>query len=117
MYVIQENEIKSLIGEATEYDKKQSLGEKEPRSWLKSVSAFANGIGGSLIFGIVDKTNEVVGLTDPEGDSEKISRFLRDKMDPIPPCCPPLRYSGQQEPDHRGSPSRVRNTVLLCRKE
>ena len=85
MYVIQEHEIKSLIGEATEYDKKQCLEEKDPRSWLKSVSAFANGIGGSLIFGIVDKTNEVVGLTDPEGDSEKISRFLRDRMDPIPP--------------------------------
>ncbi len=85
MYIIKEEEIKNLIGEATEYDKKEKLEEKDPRSWLKSVSALANGIGGSLIFGIVDKTNEVVGLADPEGDSEKISRFLRDRMDPIPP--------------------------------
>ena len=85
IYIIQENEIKDLIGEATEYDKKEMLEEKEPRSWCKSVSAFANGIGGSLIFGIVDKTNEVIGLADAEGDSEKISRTLRDKMDPIPP--------------------------------
>lgn len=84
LYIIHENEIKQLTGEATEYDKKVELEEKDPRSWLKSVSAFANGIGGSLIFGIADKTNEVVGLDDAERDSEKISRFLRDRMDPIP---------------------------------
>ena len=85
MYIIREDEIKELIGEATEYDKKEMLEEKDTRSWCKSVSAFANGIGGSLIFGIVDKTNEVVGLEDAEGDSEKISRVMRDRMDPIPP--------------------------------
>ena len=78
-------DIKTLIGEATEYDKKEMLEEKDPRSWLKSVSAFANGIGGSLVFGIADKSNEIVGMPDPERTSEKISRFLRDKMDPIPP--------------------------------
>ena len=33
----------SLIGEATAYDKKQQLEVKRPKSWLKSVSAFANG--------------------------------------------------------------------------
>ena len=38
-----------------------------------------------MIFGIVDKTDEVVGLADAESDSEKISRILRDKMDPVPP--------------------------------
>lgn len=77
-------DLKQLIGEATEYDKKEKLEEKEPRSWLKSVSAFANGIGGMLVFGIVDKTGEVVGVNDPDGDSEKISRCIRDRMDPIP---------------------------------
>lgn len=41
-------DIRNLIGEATEYDKKEKLEEKNPRSWLKSVSAFANGIGGAL---------------------------------------------------------------------
>ena len=39
MYIIQEEEIKNLIGEATEYDKKEMLEEKDPRSWCKSVSA------------------------------------------------------------------------------
>lgn len=43
-----------LIGEATAYDKKQMLEIKRPKSWLKSVSAFANGEGGTLIFGISD---------------------------------------------------------------
>lgn len=42
--------ITQLIGETTEYDKKEKLEEKEPRSWLKSVSAFANGLGGTLIY-------------------------------------------------------------------
>ena len=48
-------DVTALIGETTEYDKKQALEEKKPKSWCKSVSAFANGIGGSLIWGI---TNE-----------------------------------------------------------
>lgn len=41
--------LKQLIGEATEYDKKVMLEVKKPKSWLKSVSAFANGVGGVLI--------------------------------------------------------------------
>ena len=52
-----------LIGEATEYDKKAMLEAKRPKSWLKSVSAFANGVGGVLIFGIADN-DSVVGLDD-----------------------------------------------------
>ena len=39
---------KTLIGEATEYDKKRSVERKQVKSWLKSVSAFANSIGGTL---------------------------------------------------------------------
>lgn len=40
--------LSDFIGEATEYDKKEMLEERKPKSWLKSVSAFANGIGGAL---------------------------------------------------------------------
>ncbi len=54
-------DIKRLIGEATEYDKKEMLEYKKPKSWLKSVSAFANGMGGKLLFG-VDDDGEVVLL-------------------------------------------------------
>ena len=45
-------ELKTLIAECTAYDFKVMLEEKKPKSWLKSVSAFANGLGGSLFFGI-----------------------------------------------------------------
>ncbi len=46
--------IESLKSECTAYDFKLKLEEKRPKSWLKSVSAFANGSGGSLFFGIDD---------------------------------------------------------------
>lgn len=76
-------DIKELIGEATEYDKKVALEERKPKSWCKSVSAFANGFGGSLIFGISDD-GEIVGLDDAEGDAEKISETIKTRMNPIP---------------------------------
>lgn len=41
------------IAEATEYDFKVALEVKKPKSWLKSVSAFANGIGGTLFSGLM----------------------------------------------------------------
>lgn len=46
--------ISRLIAEATECDFKVALEKRKPKSWLKSVSAFANGIGGTLFFGIDD---------------------------------------------------------------
>ena len=75
--------IKKLIGETTEYDKKQSVEIQRPKSWLKSVSAFANGDGGYLIFGIADD-GTVVGLPDAEKDAEAISERIKARMDPIP---------------------------------
>ena len=75
--------IKDLIGEATEYDKKLALEEKKPKSWCKSVSAFANTFGGALIFGISNE-GMVVGLEDPESDAEKISEVIKTRLDPMP---------------------------------
>jgi len=43
-------DIKKFIGESTTYDKKLMLEINKPKSWLKTVSAFANGRGGKLIF-------------------------------------------------------------------
>ena len=76
-------EIYKLIGEATVYDKKQMLEIKRPKSWLKSVSAFANGEGGTLIFGISDD-DRIIGLADAENDAEKISEEIKTKLDPAP---------------------------------
>ena len=76
-------DIKDLIGEATEYDKKLALEERKPKSWCKSVSAFANTLGGALIFGISNE-DEIVGLTNPSSDAEKISEIIKNRLNPIP---------------------------------
>ena len=56
---------------------------KRPKSWLKSVSAFANGVGGVLIFGIADN-DSVVGIDDVKKAMEVISEQIKVKMDPAP---------------------------------
>lgn len=75
--------LEQLIGEATEYDKKVMLEVKKPKSWLKSVSAFANGVGGVFIFGIADD-DSVVGIDDVKKAMEVISEQIKVKMDPTP---------------------------------
>ena len=55
--------LENLIAECTAYDFKVMLEEKKPKSWLKSVSAFANGLGGSLFFGI-DNEGIIFASTD-----------------------------------------------------
>ncbi len=75
--------IKKFIGEATEYEKKQAVEVRKPKSWCKSVSAFANGAGGVLIFGIDDDGN-IIGIDNPEADAEKISEIIKTHLDPIP---------------------------------
>lgn len=75
--------LQDLIGETTEYDKKQMLERTRPKSWCKSVSAFANGNGGFLILGIADN-DEIIGLEDAKGDAEIISEQIKVKLDPIP---------------------------------
>ena len=76
-------ELEKLISECTAYDFKLMLEEKKPKSWLKSVSAFANGLGGSLFFGI-DNHGLVKGLDDVQYVCESISCKIRDYMDPLP---------------------------------
>ena len=76
-------DIKNLIGEATEYDKKLALEERKPKSWCKSVSAFANTLGGSLIWGVSNE-DEIVGVVNPGSDAEKISEIIKNRLNPIP---------------------------------
>lgn len=75
--------IKELIGETTEYDKKLVLEVRKPKSWCKSVSAFANTIGGALIFGVSNE-DEIVGIDNPQTDAEKISEIIKSRLNPIP---------------------------------
>ena len=72
-----------LIAECTDYDFKQALEVKKPKSWLKSVSAFANTLGGTLFFGVTnDKV--AVGVVDPQGLGEKISQLINERIKPTP---------------------------------
>ncbi len=73
--------IDKWIAEATECDFKVALEVRKPKSWLKS--AFANGIGGTLFFGIDDNRN-VVGLADAQADAEAISRLIKERITPYP---------------------------------
>ena len=49
--------------------------KRPPKSWCKSVNAFANGVGGTLIFGVTND-NEVRWLLDAEIISEQIKTHL-----------------------------------------
>ncbi len=75
--------IEKLIAEATECDFKVALEVKKPKSWLKSVSAFSNGIGGTLFFGISDD-KEPIGLSNVQSDAEAISRLIKERITPLP---------------------------------
>ena len=75
--------INRWIAEATECDFKVAQEVKKPKSWLKSVSAFANGVGGTLFFGIRDD-REIIGLEDVQADAEAISRLIKERITPFP---------------------------------
>ena len=76
-------DIKNLIGETTEYDKKAELEIRRPKSWCKSVSAFANTIGGTLVFGVTNDDN-FIGMQNAEKDAETISEQIKTHLNPIP---------------------------------
>ncbi len=55
---------------------------KKPKSWLKTVSAFSNGIGGIILFGVNDD-REVVGIENVQEYIEKISEIIKRKIEPL----------------------------------
>ena len=69
--------------ECTDYDFKLTVEIKKPKSWLKSVSAFANTLGGTLFFGVSDDQT-IVGMDDPQTASEKISQLINERIKPTP---------------------------------
>jgi len=70
-----------LIAEATEYEFKSAVEVNKPRSWLKTVSAFANGVGGTIYFGVSDD-GIPVGLEEPQQAAEKVSEFIKARIEP-----------------------------------
>lgn len=72
-----------LISECSDYDFKEKLEINKPKSWLKSISAFSNGLGGTLFFG-VSNNKELVGIENPQYVCEKISELINSKITPVP---------------------------------
>jgi ATP-dependent DNA helicase RecG len=72
---------KLLIAEATEYEFKSTVEANKPRSWLKTVSAFANGVGGSIYFGVSDD-GIAVGLDNTQQVAEQVSELIKVRIEP-----------------------------------
>ena len=72
-----------LIEECSSYDFKEMLERKKVKSWLNSVSAFANTNGGSLFYGVNDD-GVIVGLENPQADTDFISEMIKARLDPVP---------------------------------
>ena len=72
-------ELKALIAECTAYDFKLMIEEKKPKSWLKSVSAFANGLGGSL-FGGIDNEGTIYASTDAPNVGDHVGDVSEMKL-------------------------------------
>lgn len=70
-----------LVAEATEYEFKSAVEANKPRSWLKTVSAFANGVGGSIYIGVSDD-GVAIGLNDPQKDAEVVSNLIKTRIEP-----------------------------------
>ena len=76
-----------LAGESKNVEFKENLPEKSSK-YMKSVVAFANGTGGKIIFGIVDKTREVVGF-DKEDVFKKMDAIANAVSDSCEPAIIP----------------------------
>ena len=72
-----------LAGESRNVEFKETLPEKSIK-YMKSVVAFANGTGGKVIFGIADKTREVIGFCkeDVFKTMDAIANALSDSCEP-----------------------------------
>jgi predicted HTH transcriptional regulator len=70
-----------LIAEATEYEFKSAVEANKPRSWLKTISAFANGVGGSLYFGVSDE-GVAIGLDNVHKAAKQVSELIKARIEP-----------------------------------
>ena len=72
----------NLSAETTEIEFKEEIEYKKPKSWLKTVSAFSNGIGGTIYFGVNDN-REIIGLEEVQKHIEKISELIKTRIEPL----------------------------------
>lgn len=70
--------------ETTQCEFKEALETKKAKSWLKTVSAFANGVGGSIIFGVRDTDKAIVGVEKAQETVRKLSELIQARIKPQP---------------------------------
>lgn len=70
--------------EATAVEYKLSLEQERPKSWLKTVSAFANTSGGHIYFGVTNDTHDPVGLDNAQICVSKIAELISGRITPLP---------------------------------
>lgn len=70
-------------GESRNVEYKVTVPEKSEK-YMKTVVAFANGRGGKIVFGIDDKTLEIVGM-----DIDNIYKTMDDITNAISDACEP----------------------------
>lgn len=68
---------------------------------VQTVVAFANTAGGTIIIGVRDRTKEVIGISDPLTEEERLSSAFADGIHPL------------MIPDIRISPFRDRNLITV----
>ena len=72
-------------GQSVEYKQKLPTHRNEARSVLKTVVAFANGVGGTIVFGIEDETHRVTGILGKVAiERQRLNDLVRDLVRPSP---------------------------------
>jgi len=78
-------EIESLLSaESTTVEFKELLNiSKNEKQWLKTVSAFANTKGGTIVAGVTDD-RKLVGVSDIKKLSAKVAELINSRIEPAP---------------------------------
>lgn len=76
--------MKYKLTETSIIEFKEKVDKEKPKNWLKSVSAFSNGKGGTIVFGINDKKRTLIGIDNIIKDTETISQLINSRITPIP---------------------------------
>ena len=72
-----------LISECSDYELKKDIEVEKPRSWLKTISGFANTLGGTLIFGVEDN-KRIIGIEEISKTIEIITEKIKTRIKPLP---------------------------------
>jgi hypothetical protein len=72
-------------GEQATVEFKREIPQKDPVVFLRTVAAFANGMGGTILFGVADD-GEIVGIGDGQTrkDRDRLTSLISDWVRPLP---------------------------------